>query len=212
MFDAGSGEYIPLAGGGLRFWPAFLPLAEADSLLDYLLEQPSWQHSNIRIAGRDIKVPRLNVMYGDAGTNYSYSGTNLPVHPWLEELKELKRRVGQSADCPFNFALLNLYRDGQDSVDWHSDDEKELGPQPVVATISLGAIRRFDLRPRNRGIKKTALGKRISSHLELPHGSLLIMEGGTQHHWHHRVAKTRSSVGQRISITFRQVHGENLAQ
>jgi alkylated DNA repair dioxygenase AlkB len=204
-------EYIPLVGGGLRFWPDFLPSGEADSLLDCLLQQPPWQHSAIRIAGRNIQVPRLNVMYGDEGTNYSYSGTHLPVHPWLEELEQLKNCVSRSTDCPFNFALLNLYRNGQDSVDWHSDDEKELGPQPVVATISLGAMRRFDLRPRNRGASKAASGKRISRHLELPHGSLLVMEGGTQSHWHHRVPKIKFAVGQRISVTFRQVYGEYAA-
>ena len=205
MFDLGISEHIPLAGGGLRFWPTFLPAAEADELLDCLVKQPPWQHSNILIAGRDIVVPRLNVMYGDAGTDYSYSGTRMPVHPWLTELKQLKKQVSHSSDCPFNFALLNLYRNGQDSVDWHSDDEKELGPQPVVATISLGAMRRFDLRPRNRGVSKAKSGKRITRHLELPHGSLLVMEGGTQYHWHHRVPKTKTAVDQRISVTFRQV-------
>jgi alkylated DNA repair dioxygenase AlkB len=125
----------------------------------------------------------------------------------------MRQRVSQVSDYPFNAALLNLYRDGNDSVGWHSDNEKELGARPVVATLSLGAERRFDLRPCRKSsnqvgtqVANKARIRRKTSHLYLPHGSLLIMAGDTQNHWQHRVARTKGLVAERISLTFRYVY------
>ena len=204
MTVRGTFERINLPNSELLFWPIFLSNQEASVLFSTVREQTDWVQSTIRIAGREIPVPRLNAMYGDEGTDYSYSGTRLPVNPWLDDLANIRYRVNQVSGFAFNTALLNLYRDGNDSVSWHSDNEKELGEQPVVATLSLGAERRFDLRPclqaSTQGSKR-----RKTSHLNLPHGSLLIMAGDTQSHWQHRIAKVKGSVAERISLTFRQV-------
>ena len=197
-------ERINLPNSELLFWPTFLSDQEASVLFSVAREQAGWVQSTIRIAGREIPIPRLNAMYGDEGTDYSYSGTRLPVNPWSEDLESIRHRVSQVSGFAFNTVLLNLYRDGNDSVGWHSDNEKELGEQPAVATLSLGAERRFDLRPCLQATTK-ARTRRKTSHLNLPHGSLLIMAGDTQSHWQHRIAKVKGTVAERISLTFRQV-------
>jgi len=204
----GGRETIVLAGGRLRYWPDFLSGQEAELLFSTLQARVAWQQSQIRIAGKVIPIPRLNAWYGDPGADYSYSGVRLVTLPWLPELLAVKKRVEQAADQRFNSALLNLYRDGRDSVDWHADDEPELGVNPVIASVSLGAERRFELRPRQAG--QSAGFRRKSMALELPSGSLLVMETDTQHNWQHRLPKARcegdyTRVGTRINITFRRV-------
>lgn len=197
MLDFGAEETIDLDGGALRYWPLWLGAGEADRLMAELRETVNWQQSHIRIAGRRIPVPRLNAWYGDAGADYSYSGVALATQPWLPVLRRLKARVEESTGERFNSALLNLYRDGRDSVDWHSDDEPELGRRPQVASVSLGCSRRFELRHRQR--------RAGPCKLVLSHGSLLLMSGAIQHNWQHRVPKERGVQGERINITFRRV-------
>jgi alkylated DNA repair dioxygenase AlkB len=203
--NRGQCQPIPLVGGRLLFWPDFLSGAEADWLFASLRQRVPWQSSTIRIAGREIPVPRLNAMYGDTMADYQYSGIHLPLHDWLEELAKLKVSVCAASDRQFNTALLNLYRDGRDSVDWHSDDEHSLGKHAVVAAVSLGAARRFDLRPCRSNTEAFSRGRRKTICLELPGGSLLVMAGNTQTNWQHRIAKASGNFGERISITFRNV-------
>lgn len=200
-------ERIPLNKGELLLWPQWLAAREAEHLHAELLQRVPWIRSVITIAGRQIPVPRLNAWYGDAHTTYGYSGTRLPVNPWIVSLAKLRQRLCAESQFNFNSALLNRYRDGRDSVDWHSDNEPELGRQPVIATVSLGAQRRFDLRPRwhQNGDEPSTKGRRQTRHIDLPAGSLFIMAGATQQHWQHRVPKTAAPVGERISITFRYI-------
>ena len=197
---ADSPQVIVLPGSGagceLHYFPQFIDKAEADRLLMTLEERVAWRQGSIRIGGREVAIPRLNAWYGDVGADYGYSGIRLPTNPWFNELQTLRRQVEQAARHNFNSALLNLYRDGRDSVAWHSDDESELGNSPVIASVSLGAVRRFQLRQR-QGSERFAL--------ELEHGSLLVMAGATQHHWQHQLPKQPSVVEPRINITFRTI-------
>ncbi|MGS2722410.1 alpha-ketoglutarate-dependent dioxygenase AlkB family protein [Porticoccus sp. GXU_MW_L64] len=193
-------QEIHLPGTGeqctLHYFPEFLTAAESDQLFAQLLENTPWQQSRIRISGRTLPIPRLNTWYGDAGANYGYSGTRLPLNPWTPELMQLRQRVEATANHQFNSALLNLYRDGNDSVAWHSDDEAELGPEPVIASVSLGAQRRFQLKQKQ--------GKERFE-LPLSSGALLVMAGATQKLWQHQVPKERGLTGQRVNITLRQI-------
>ncbi len=153
----------------------------------------------MRLFGREHLTPRLCAWYGDPGVRYAYSGQALEPLPWPPALARLRARLQNALGCPFNSVLCNLYRDGTDSMGWHSDDEASLGPRPVIASLSLGAARRFALRHRTRAYRSVALA--------LGHGDLLIMAGDTQHHWQHAVPKTRRPIAPRINLTFRTVRG-----
>ncbi|WP_317929179.1 alpha-ketoglutarate-dependent dioxygenase AlkB family protein [Halioxenophilus sp. WMMB6] len=185
----------------IHYWPGWLTYPEQAEYYRKL-QQLQWQQSSLRIAGRQIPIPRLNAWYGDEGCKYGYSGVKLPLLPWTEELAELRGRVVKECNHRFNSVLVNFYRTGEDSVDWHADDEPELGRKPVIACVSLGAIRRFHLKPRRVGVAATLS-------LDLEPGSLLLMAGETQSHWLHRVAKTKKQVEGRISLTFRQVYTDD---
>ena len=188
---------LSLPDAELALWRDFLPAAESWALLRELETTASWEQSLIRIAGRELPIPRLNVWYGDPGTNYGYSGTRLESHPWTPALAALRRQIETITGCDFNSALLNCYRSGEDGVDWHSDDEAVLGPEPAIATLSLGVARRFELRHRTQpGLRR---------HLLLENGALLLMAGAMQRHWRHRVPKQPAVADRRISITFRLV-------
>jgi alkylated DNA repair dioxygenase AlkB len=140
--------------------------------------------------------PRLTAWYANPGLTYSYSGVTHQAVPWTPELLDVKRRAELAAGTTWNSLLLNFYRNGRDSIGFHADDEPELGTNPVIGSISLGAERRFVL-------KHPASGEKLE--LELPHGSLLVMGGTSQHHWRHGVPKTRKPVGPRINLTFRRI-------
>jgi len=191
-------EVIPLADGELRFWPEFYSAKESMALMEMLRAEISWEQSMIRIAGRQIPIPRLNAWYGDAGADYRYSGVALRTLPWPRGLARVKTQVERATGHKFNSALVNLYRNERDSVDWHSDDEPELGPTPLVASVSLGESRCFELRRRDN--------HRDKYKLILPSGSLLFMAGDLQRHWQHRIGKEKHPCGARINITFRTVH------
>jgi alkylated DNA repair dioxygenase AlkB len=187
-----------LAGADLEYLPNFLCPAEAGKLLNTLLNDVPWQQPVIQIFGRRLQSPRLASWYGDSGAIYRYSGlVNEPL-PWLTNLTELRIRIEQRLARSFNSVLLNLYRDGSDSMGWHRDHEPELGKHPVIASISLGGIRRFILRPsRKSDVTKLEL---------LPnHGSLLVMRDTTQSYWQHAVPKTSRAVAPRINLTFRRI-------
>ena len=194
--DGGSVE-IDLPDGDLRLWPAAFSTGEATTLFDELQHSIDWEQEEILIFGARRRVPRLVAWHGDPSARYTYSGTPHEPRPWTPQLERVRARVRDWTGEDFNAVLLNLYRDGRDGMGWHSDDEPELGPTPVIASVSLGATRRFCLRHKGR--------KTLKRDLDLGHGSLLLMAGTTQRYWLHAVPKTSRTVGPRINLTFRQV-------
>ena len=175
-----------------------LSAAESDHFLQVLLDEVPWQQRSVRLFGNEVPQPRLVAWYGDPGKRYAYSGVELEPLPWSEAILALRERCERVAGRAFNSVLLNLYRDGDDSVAWHSDDEPELGEQPVIASLSLGAERRFDLRHRETG---------QTIRTRLPVGSLVVMSGDCQRDWSHQIAKTKKVRRPRINLTFRSVRG-----
>ena len=190
-------EQLKLPGADLLFYPDWLASGDADVLMKTLRENIGWECHRIKIFGREVDSPRLSCWIGDAGSSYVYSQTRFEPHAWLPELQSLRERLQNEFECKFNSVLANCYRKGQDSMGWHSDDEHELGKQPVIASISLGATRRFSLKAKTQGAKAV--------HLELPHGSLLLMRGDTQKNYRHALAKTAKPVGERINLTYRNI-------
>ena len=188
---------LELFEGAARLWPRAFEATEAAQLFDQLRRDVCWQQEEIVIFGQHRRVPRLVAWHGDAGARYVYSGTDHQPEPWTPLLERIRDRVQALTGAHFNAVLLNLYRDGRDGMGWHADDEPELGRDPVIASLSLGATRRFCLRHRRR--------KDLKLDLPLPHGSLLCMSGATQHHWVHALPKTRLPVAERINLTFRLV-------
>lgn len=172
-----------------------------------LISELNWQQDSIQIAGKPVPIPRLNAWYGDAQAHYSYSGIALAPRPWTATLLRLKGDVEAYLGVSFNSVLANYYRDGNDSVAWHADDEPELGSRPLIASLSLGAGRRFSLRgPGAQYQGKDWNGEQQTRHIDLAGGSLLVMAGDTQRYWRHQVAKTQRAVAGRINLTFRQIH------
>lgn len=181
----------------LAYWPDFLPAAEADALFTCLLATIAWEQGQIRLFGKEIPEPRLSAWYGDPGTVYSYSGKTLAPLPWTPELQDLRTRISAHCGTAFNSVLLNLYRNGHDSMGAHSDDEPELGPAPTIASLSLGAERRFTLRHKREPERRHELC--------LGHGSLLLMSPPTQAHWKHALPKASKCDAPRINLTFRAI-------
>lgn len=188
---------VEIPDGELFLYPHFFTVDEADRYYQQLLDQIKWQQETIQMYGKQLKVPRLTAWYGEQGKAYTYSGIHHDALAWIGPLLEIKSRIESVAVTGFNSVLLNLYRDGNDGVAWHSDDEPELGPQPVIASVSFGEARVFQLRHKhNHAPKKNLL---------LPHGSLLIMRGNTQSNWLHQIAKSKKPMGPRINLTFRAI-------
>jgi alkylated DNA repair dioxygenase AlkB len=182
--------------GLVTYDPCFLERPQADALLRALLCDVPWKQEHLRIYGREIPFPRLTAWYGDPGAVYTYSGiANRPL-AWTPPLAQLRERVQRTLGVRFNSALLNLYRTGCDGMGWHADDEPELGARPVIASVSLGAVRRFELRSRET---------RELRRIDLEHGSLLVMSGESQRCWEHQVPKERTIRATRINLTFRAV-------
>lgn len=200
LFDESSPEVSQLIDrdGDVRLYRHWWSRERADQLFDALWDDLEWQQTHIRMHGKKIPVPRLDVWYGDPGHRYRYSGVQFEPRPWTQTLRAIKCELERRMGLTFNSLLANLYRDGQDSVAWHSDDEPELGTNPVIASISLGAERRFSFRHKKR--------EQETVRLDLPHGSLLMMAGETQHRWQHQLSKTVRTPGPRINLTFRSVH------
>lgn len=183
-----------VAQGKIYHDPHFLSHSEADHYFSQLRTTLPWQQESIMMFGRSVLQPRLQAWHGDAA--YTYSGLTMAPHPWTTELSDLKGRCETIADVSFNSVLANLYRNGQDSMGWHQDNEPELGRNPIIASINLGETRRFVLRN---------LHCKTQIEYELSHGSLLIMAGELQHHWKHAVPKTAKTKGERINLTLRHI-------
>ncbi len=180
----------------LEWWPRFLALSERPSAQALAVELPL-RADTFTLFGRSVRVPRLISWHGDPGCRYRYSGQTYEPAPWTPGLARIRALLTARTGLPWNAVLANYYRDGRDSVGWHSDDERELGPQRddiAVASLSLGAARRFVMRHRESAARRA---------LELTDGSLLVMRGTTQQHWRHALPKTAEPVGPRLNLTFR---------
>lgn len=190
-------ERLPMADAEVYYWPNWLKKEDADRLLPHFVEQLKWTQPDITLFGKTMKVPRQQAWYGDKGSEYSYSGMLMKPLMWEPQLFALKGFCEQSCNTRFNSVLANLYRHGQDSMGMHSDDEPELGQNPIIASVSLGEPRDFIFKHKQNDDKHK---------LALEHGSLLIMRGSTQKYWRHGINKTAKPVNKRLNFTFRYVH------
>jgi alkylated DNA repair dioxygenase AlkB len=185
------------AGGELELIAGFIPPARAAGLFEDVRAAVNWQARSIRIAGRTVAEPRLTAWIGDPEAHYTYSGRHNQPEPWPDALRMLREQITATTGEPLNCVLCNLYRNGQDSMGMHADAEPELGPRPFIASLSLGATRRFQMR--HRKLKEPRLD------LELESGSLLLMRGTLQQHFRHGVPKQRAIEAPRINLTFRRI-------
>ena len=186
---------LPLQDAHVVYYPNFFGGPYASEVFQKILNETPWQQDDIKIFGKVYKQPRLTALYGEEGKSYRYSGITMFPKPFTAPLNELKTKIENEINVTFTSVLLNLYRDGNDSNGWHSDDEKELGENPVIASVSLGAKRTF--RFKNKADKK------LNYNVVLDHGSLLLMQGVTQHHWLHQLPKSKKVKESRINLTFR---------
>lgn len=181
--------------------PGWLGPRVATSIFESLSTTLPWSRHRLRIFGREVEAPRLSCWIGDPAATYRYSGTSFSPLPWPDVLVPVREAISEAPGVTFNSVLANLYRDGRDAMGWHSDDEPELGPQPVIASLSLGATRRFMLKARQPDADGV-----LSRHVfELEHGGLLLMRGDTQARYRHALPRTARPVGSRINLTFRKI-------
>jgi alkylated DNA repair dioxygenase AlkB len=188
---------IKLHSAELLYQPQFFSSTESDRIFKVLMETVEWKQDKMLMYGKELFLPRLSAWYGDNNKPYTYSGITLNPLPWTNELLYIKEKIENVANVKFSSVLLNRYRDGKDYVGWHTDAEKELGKNPVIGSVNFGATRKFQMR-------------RIDDHkekfeVELNHGTLLLMQGETQHFWQHQVPKTALEIGERLNLTFRVI-------
>jgi alkylated DNA repair dioxygenase AlkB len=181
----------------LDYRPGLFTVEESDILLERFIGETPWKQTTQKLWDKEYLTPRLTAWYGDLGTDYSAQGKVADPMPWTPELLMIRGQVEHLAGIRFNSVLLNYYRDGNDSVAWHSDRESVLGKNPVIASVSFGQVRSFDIR------NKTDHKEHYSVRLE--HGSFLLMKAGLQEHWEHRIAKSNKPMRPRVNLTFRVV-------
>jgi alkylated DNA repair dioxygenase AlkB len=194
LFDVFAPE---LPDAMIKYYPNFLNTKEADLYLEQLTKETPWRNDPITVFGKTYPQPRMTSLHGHTTDSYGYSGIVMQPNPMSKPLLDIEQKLHAFTKEAFTTVLLNLYRDGQDSNGWHADNEKELGVNPVIASVSLGASRFFHLKHNNDKSQRLKL--------ELTNGSLLLMEGATQHFWKHQIAKTAKKVDPRINLTFRKV-------
>jgi alkylated DNA repair dioxygenase AlkB len=189
---------VPLEEADVSFLVRFpFPMADAD-VFQKLHRDTPWVHEEVVVWGKKHLQPRLTAWYGDSGRSYTYSGTVMHPLPWTDLLLSLKRELEQLVDEPFNSVLLNLYRNQNDRMGFHSDNEPSLGPDPTIASLSYGATRTLIFKHKRR--------KDIPPKpLKLTSGSLLLMKGSTQRNWNHGINKESIPIGPRINLTFRNI-------
>jgi alkylated DNA repair dioxygenase AlkB len=220
--------YINIPNGVLIFAPEFFNKKESDRAVEYLLENENgidfrqtdcrayekekldeirwrnikWHHDKIKMFGKEVYLPRYSAWYAEANTPYTYSGLKLVPNVWDDNsgLQYIRSKIEPIAQAEFNSVLLNWYRDGNDHISWHTDAEKELGINPVIASVNFGDTRIFSLRKNDD--QKTIID------IPLSHGSLLVMGGATQHFWQHAVKKQPKVKGVRINLTFRKTYSQ----
>ena len=191
-------EVISLSDGEILFMRNFFTPSEAKHYFDLLQNNISWKQEEVRFYGKTYPVPRKTAWYGYEGFNYSYSGINCLPEIWTKELLEIKFQIEKFITGEdFTSVLLNLYNDGNDKMGWHADNEKELGENPTIASVSLGETRRFDIKHRQN--------PDLNFKFELTSGSLLIMRGALQHHWVHQIPAQKKVKNPRINLTFRTI-------
>ncbi|KAI9453513.1 2OG-Fe(II) oxygenase, partial [Russula earlei] len=192
-----AGQSVGLPTFLLDYRPGLFPVAESNSLLQTFITATPWQQTIQKLWDKEYLTPRLTAWYGDPGTDYSVSGSLANPLPWTPELLMIKAKVEPLAGIQFNSVLLNYYRDGNDSVAWHSDKESVLGKNPIIASVSFGQVRNFDIRNKANHQEHYAV--------KLEHGSFLLMKAGLQEHWEHRIAKSARTMKERVNLTFRVV-------
>lgn len=198
FFNDEDATKISLLNGELAYYPQFFNEPESNYFMQHLRESINWKQESMKMYGKEVLFPRLMAWYGDAATAYSFSGNIFHPEPWTTGLLQIRDRITPISGQVFNSVLLNLYRNGNDSMGWHADDEPELGRHPVIASVNFGAARRFQLRYKSEHQRKYEL--------TLQHGSLLIMKGPLQEYWEHQVPKTTKISDGRINLTFRFIH------
>ena len=197
LFETSKIIKLQLQDAEIEYHPQFFSLEEANKLFDKLYENTQWIEEDIRVYGKIYKQPRLTAFFANNQKRYGYSNISMTPQPFPPILNAVKTKIEAATQTQFSSCLLNLYRDGQDSNGWHADDEKELGINPVIASVSLGAERLFHLKHKKI--------KTLKHKLNLQNGSLLLMKGETQHHWLHQIPKTKKPLGKRINLTFRLI-------
>ncbi|HWT71373.1 MAG TPA: alpha-ketoglutarate-dependent dioxygenase AlkB [Oxalicibacterium sp.] len=198
LFRTSQLQTLTIPGANVQWMPALFDDGEATALFEALSTSIEWRQEDILIFGKRVPQPRLTAWYGDADAPYRYSGLQLTPRPWTALLLQIRQRVEEVTRVQYNSVLLNLYRDGKDSMGWHSDDEPELGDEPTIASLSFGQPRPFQLKP-----KKRDSGKIVS--IELTSGSLLVMRGATQRNFLHAIPKSSRIHAPRINLTFRMI-------
>jgi len=190
--------HYDLPDADITLFDNFFTNQESKNLHQKLIDNIQWRQDKIKIFGKLIDQPRLTAFYGDATKSYSYSGIVMNPNDWNEDLLFIKNRIEEVANIKFSSVLLNYYRDGKDSMGWHSDDEKVLGQNPVIGSVSFGESRVFQMRHKfQKDFKKVDV--------TLKDGSFLLMKGATQHFWQHQIPKTKRKLESRINLTFRVI-------
>ena len=190
-------QNFKLPNAELVYIPNFYSAKEANSFFKQIVAETNWQHDDITVFGKTYKQPRLTALYGETDQPYKYSNIEMQPEPFTDLLKSIKSQVEAESDFEFNSVLLNLYRDGNDSNGWHADNEKELGKNPIIASVSFGEARPFHFKHRTL--------KDERHKLMLENGSLLLMKGEMQHFWLHQIAKTKRQIEPRLNLTFRKL-------
>jgi alkylated DNA repair dioxygenase AlkB len=183
--------------GEVYYLPDFFSKLESEKLFTVLLNEIEWQQDEVMMFGKRIVTQRRMAWYGDQGKPYRYSGILRAPKPWTGTLQEIQHFINTTFQTSLNACLLNLYRNGEEGMGWHSDDEPELGKEPIIASLSLGAERAFDFKHKDSDYKQR---------IYLQNGSLLLMKGATQKHWKHALPKSKKVLAPRINLTFREIH------
>lgn len=194
-------EKLNLPHSDIKIYRNFFDPKTSDNFFNKLEQEINWKQEYIKLYGKENPVPRLTAWYGDKGYAYTYSGITMNPEPWTDALLEIKHKIETIANVNFNSVLLNLYRDGNDGVAWHSDDESELGKHPVIGSVSFGEERRFSFKYRDKTNPER-------HDINLKHGDFLLMQGETQQYWYHQIPKTKKPVSPRINLTFRVIYPE----
>jgi alkylated DNA repair dioxygenase AlkB len=200
LFEDNSGIekiVLPMPDAVVSYYPNFYNEAQALLFQEEIKQDTLWQEDDIKLFGKVYKQPRLTALYGDSNKPYRYSNIQMTPNQWTPTLLKIKEDIERISNQKFTSVLLNLYRDGSDSNGWHSDDEKELGKHPFIASLSFGANRIFHFKHRQ--------DPRLKFKIALEHGSLLLMGGATQEFWKHQIPKTKRKLSPRINLTFRQI-------
>jgi alkylated DNA repair dioxygenase AlkB len=196
LSESNDTELIKINNGEYMYIPNFYKKEIADKYLDRLISDIKWKQESMKMYGKEIPFPRLTSWYGDNDKPYSFSGIKLQPNSWSPGLLKIKSDIEPKAEVAFNSVLLNRYRDGKDSISWHTDAEKELGINPVIASVNFGAERKFQLKHKETNERIDIL---------LKHGSLLIMQGELQHFWKHQIPKSKTISQERVNLTFRVI-------